>query len=460
MTNIFLILPNTLFQIYHFEKYFETHNFVYYEHPDFFTKFRFNRIKLVFHKATMFSHFEMMQNKIKSKIKYFKYNESKKFKLYVKNSKITYFDGGNNIDIKGHEIEETPLFIFTKSQLEKYKGPLLNSSFYKWGIKQIKIDIKKSYDKENRHSIPNDIKIPDNYKISNNQQIIKDAQKAIDDDPKFKLNYSSKLNDKYAINRHDALKILDEFIKTRLNNFGIYQDAFLENMEKNQLFHSGLSCYINIGLLEPLEIINKIWESNAPINSREGFIRQILSWREYQRLIYIRQYPEILKANYFNLKNKMPKYFYINNCKNKMDNPIISTCVKSAWETGYLHHILRLMVIANYMTLLEINPYEVYKWFMEFSIDSYEWVMCQNVFGMGTYASQNASKPYLSSSNYILKMSNFKKNNIWDHNWDALFYKFILKHEKKLSKTIYIRNISYFKKLSKSEQNEKLKIKN
>ena len=190
--------------------------------------------------------------------------------------------------------------------------------------------------------------------------------------------------------------------------------------------HSVLSPLINVGLINPRDLIKKIlsfyYENNIPINSTEGFIRQIIGWREFIRGVYISKGTEERNKNFWNFKRKIPKSFYDGTTGIE---PVDDT-IKKINESGYANHIERLMIIGNFMLLCEFDPDEVYKWFMELFIDSYDWVMVPNVYGMSQFADGGlmSTKPYISGSSYVLKMSNYKKGD-WCPIWDSLFWNFI-----------------------------------
>ena len=228
---------------------------------------------------------------------------------------------------------------------------------------------------------------------------------------------------------------MDDFVKSKIKQFGDYQDAIDKN--EHYLFHSILSTTINIGLLNPSDIISKIMAAAAaiPINSLEGYIRQLF-WREYQRYCYI--YCDFGK-NYFGNNKKLTKKWY----SGKLGIVPVDDCIITGFDTGYLDHIKRLMVVGNYMNLTNINPKEGHRWFMEFSCDSYEWVMAQNVYDMVFFVTggETMRRPYMSSSNYILKMSNYKKGE-WSNTWDDKYHEFLKKNKDKLWKFRY-----YFKNL-------------
>ena len=187
-----------------------------------------------------------------------------------------------------------------------------------------------------------------------------------------------------------------------------------------------LSPLLNIGLLTPKEIIDKSISFSAknsvPLNSIEGFIRQIIGWREFIRGTYHLKGEEESKSNFFKHTNKLTEEWYTG----ETGIPPLDDAIKNCLKFGFTHHIPRLMIISNLMTLARIDPKEIYHWFMEMFIDSSEWVMTPNVFGMGTFADGGifATKPYSCGSNYLLKMSNYKKGE-WCEVVDGLYWKFM-----------------------------------
>jgi deoxyribodipyrimidine photolyase-related protein len=166
-------------------------------------------------------------------------------------------------------------------------------------------------------------------------------------------------------------------------------------------------------------------KNDIPINSTEGFVRQIIGWREFIRGIYNVKGSEERTKNFWGFSRKIPASFYTGSTGIEP----IDDAIKKVLNTGYAHHIERLMVLGNFMVLCEFDPDDVYQWFMELFIDSYDWVMVPNVYGMSLYADGGlmSTKPYISSSNYIMKMSNYKKGD-WQATWDGLFWAFMDKH--------------------------------
>ena len=237
----------------------------------------------------------------------------------------------------------------------------------------------------------------------------------------------------YPVTFEQAEDWLDDFLHNRFKLFGDYEDA----MDKNQayLFHSVLTPMLNSGLITPKQVIDKALHfaelNTIPINSLEGFIRQIIGWREYMRAVYLLEGVNQRTSNHFKFSKQLPSAFY----KASTGIEPVDLVIKRVLEKSYTHHIERLMILGNFMLLCEIHPNEVYKWFMEMYIDAYDWVMVPNVYGMSQYADGGliCTKPYISSSNYIREMSNFEKGN-WCEIWDALYWRFIYKHKKLLAK--------------------------
>tara|TARA_B100001564_G_scaffold252152_1_gene214324 strand:- start:70 stop:756 length:687 start_codon:yes stop_codon:yes gene_type:complete len=187
-----------------------------------------------------------------------------------------------------------------------------------------------------------------------------------------------------------------------------------------------LTPYLNIGILNPKTVLERVIEKSKelsiPINSLEGFIRQIIGWREFIRGMYVENGEEQRTRNFWNFNKKMPSSFY----NGSTGIEPVDFVIKKSENGAYAHHIERLMIMGNIFFLLRINPDDVYKWFMEFYIDAYDWVMVPNVYGMSQFSDGGlmSTKPYISGSNYILKMSDYKKGS-WSKIWDALYWEFI-----------------------------------
>ena len=358
-------------------------------------------------------------------------------------------------------ISPSPMFLIKRDEFLELKGSskvIRMGNFYKNVRKKLNILVdedekpiggKWSFDDENRKKIPKGLDIPGLLEI----EISKYAEELKPIIDKKFNNHPGKMDDIWVpFNRAEALKNLDYFISTKFENFGPYEDAILSN--NSFLFHSALSPSMNIGLITPQDVVDRILdyanEKEVPINSLEGFIRQIIGWREFIRGVYQNYGDEQLESNFFNFSRLLKDTWY----SGSTGIPPLDDAIKLSDKYGYTHHINRLMVISNLMTLTEIDPKNIYKWFMEMYIDSSEWVMVPNVFGMGTFADGGvfSTKPYVCGSNYLLKMSNYKKGE-WCHTVDGLYWRFLDKNMPKLQNN---PRLSFMKKtLSSMDQDRK-----
>lgn len=231
----------------------------------------------------------------------------------------------------------------------------------------------------------------------------------------------------FPTNHHEAEALLHDFVGRKLDNFGTYQDAM--SQRDPFLFHSLISSSLNIGLLSPQQVIDAALDyadhHEVRLASLEGFIRQILGWREFMRAVYVRVGTQQRTSNFFGQNHKLDERWY----SGDTGIPPIDDTIRKVQRFAYAHHIERLMILGNFITLCEVHPDEVYRWFMEMFIDAYDWVMVPNVYGMSQFADGGliTTKPYLSSSNYIRKMSDYRKAD-WMATWDGLYWRFIHKH--------------------------------
>jgi deoxyribodipyrimidine photolyase-related protein len=264
-----------------------------------------------------------------------------------------------------------------------------------------------NYDEENREKLPKGHPVPEIAET----EVDEVTREVIDMVEEWFPDHFGKSEDfSYAVTRRQALYRLNEFIDERLDEFGPYEDAMAEG--EYDLFHSHLSLYMNNGLILPKEACDKAEEAyekgSARLNSVEGFIRQIIGWREYVRIYYEGMMPDVRDANHFNFTKKLPEMYW----SGKTNMNCMSECLKPVIEKGYSHHIPRLMVLSNFSNLTETDPRELNRWFHLAYVDAYEWVVLPNVLGMSTFADGGvlASKPYVSSGNYINKMSDYCKH--------------------------------------------------
>lgn len=231
----------------------------------------------------------------------------------------------------------------------------------------------------------------------------------------------------YPTTHQESEAWLQQFLQKRFVDFGSYEDALVS--DEHILHHSVLTPMLNMGLLTPKQIIDETLafaETHAiPLNSLEGFIRQIIGWREFIYGVYHSKGTQERTTNFWQFYKPIPASFYQGNT----GITPVDEVIKKVLKTGYCHHIERLMILGNFMLLCEFNPDEVYKWFMEMFVDAYDWVMVPNVYGMSQFADGGlmATKPYISGSSYVLKMSHYKKDR-WCEVWDALFWNFMNRH--------------------------------
>jgi deoxyribodipyrimidine photolyase-related protein len=238
----------------------------------------------------------------------------------------------------------------------------------------------------------------------------------------------------YPTTYAEAEAWLDDFLAVRFADFGAYEDAIV--VGEPILHHSVLSPLLNIGLLSPQQIIDRAltYQDRVPLNSLEGFIRQVIGWREFIKLTYVgaslggspyRQGRQQRSRNYWNFHRPIPESFW----QGTTGILPIDQTIQQVLRSGYCHHIERLMVLGNFMLLCEFDPDEVYRWFMEMFVDAYDWVMVPNVYAMSQFADGGGmcTKPYISGSNYLMKMSNFPKGD-WQPVWDGLFWRFMHVH--------------------------------
>ncbi len=331
------------------------------------------------------------------------------------------------------KIHKNPMFILSQHEFNEYasnRNTFLQGHFYKYMRKKLDLLIdendmpiggKWSYDEDNRKKITKNINISIKPKLKNDESLLNIKNNII----KYFSDHHGKMNNLWMpTNRQEALIWIENFFKTKFKNFGPFEDAIIDN--NNFLFHSNISPLMNMGLITPDEVIERALtiykKENIPLNSFEGFIRQIIGWREFIKGIYDIKGQDQIKSNFWNHNRKLTKDWYDGTTGIQPLDDTIKDCL----NYGYTHHIPRLMILSNIMTLSRVNPKEINKWFMEMFIDSSEWVMVPNVYGMGTFSDGGifSTKPYLCGSNYILKMSNYKKGE-WCEVLDGLYWKFI-----------------------------------
>ena len=448
----FIILGNQLFPTSKLGSYKE-HLFFMCEDYNLCTYEKHHKLKLLLFLSSMRSYADKLKSD-KFNINYITLNN--KFKISYEDKLESFIKRKNISEMITFEIEDkffenrifkllkklkvkwiiidSPMFLTKREEFKKFlkinKKPMM-SNFYK--LSRRKNDIlmlgdkpeggKWSFDSDNRKKIPKNISIPD--LISFKETVhTKNLKKIIS--AKFSNHPGSVDDFWFPTTHHDANKWLDHFIKEKLNLFGDYEDAVTKN--NNILFHSVLSPLINIGLITPDQILSKIrkLQNVYNFNSVEGFVRQIIGWREFVRGIYQNYDKKLEEGNFFKHKRLFTESWY----NGTTGLPPLDHSIYNANKYGWTHHIERLMILINIMNLCEIQPKIVYRWFMEMFVDSSDWVMSPNVFGMGLFSDGGifSSKPYICGSSYFLKMMDFKKGE-WCDIMDGLYWRFISKNK-------------------------------
>lgn len=453
MNTAYIIFPNQLFEnidpIRSCSSAFLVEEFL------FFKQYKFHKQKILFHRASM-KCYEQHLLKKKVNVHYVEANENTAdVRILIKHiaskgfTAIKTYDPCdewlrkrivyecNSVGIHFSFIE-SPLFINSQKDLRKYladKKKYFQTDFYIYQRKRLGLLLDKdknplngkwSFDADNRLKYPAE-KTPPSFSKTIVTTFHKEAMEYVTKNFNHNYGYIS-TEFFYPIDFKSANDALNNFFETRFHDFGIYEDAIVSS--ENHLHHSVLTPMLNVGLLLPEQVIDKSIDyaekNNVPYNSLEGFVRQITGWREFIRMVYLCEGNKQRTNNYWNFTRKIPASFYSGTTGIE---PVDCT-IKKLNQSAYNHHIERLMVMSNFMLLCEFAPNQVYQWFMEMYVDAYDWVMVPNVYGMGQFADGGliCTKPYISGSNYLFKMSNYKKGEAWSEIWDSLFWRFIYTH--------------------------------
>lgn len=448
-----IVLGNQLFPV---KYYADCEHIFMSEDVGLCTHFKYHKHKLIFFLASMRNFRDELIQKDKE-VLYFELNPKKSFmenlkatckKLKVK--KISLFEVEDKFfeaEIQSFchkqkielELQRSPMFLVTRETFKNYdesaKKPFMKT-FYEniRRVSNILMDAKGkpvggkySFDTENRKKIPKKFDVIQNKISTEHDQNTKDVIKLVD--KHFPDHPGDGASFWMHVDRKGALKELNYFLKEKFENFGPFEDAI--DTRDPFLYHSVMSPYLNIGFVTPKEIVNKAVKADVSLNSKEGFIRQVIGWREFVRGIYQQYSEEQDKANFFGHKRKLTEAWYTG----ETGILPLDDVIKKVDQYGYCHHIERLMILSNIMLLAEIEPLEVHRWFMEMFVDSSDWVMGPNVYGMAQFSDGGifATKPYISGSNYIIKMSHYKKDE-WCDVLDGLYWRFINKHRELFAK--------------------------
>jgi deoxyribodipyrimidine photolyase-related protein len=295
-----------------------------------------------------------------------------------------------------------------------------------------------NFDRENRKAIPKGVAIP-NWKRFEPDPITREVMELVR--VRFSDHFGELNSFGWAVTRREALIALEDFLQYSLPSFGDYQDAMKQG--EDSLFHSTLSPYFNLGLLSPREVCEAALQAyqngKAGLAAVEGFIRQILGWREFMRGVYWMKMPEYRNSNYFQATQPLPDFYW----NGETELQCLLEAIVATRRNAYAHHIQRLMLTGNFALLSGIYPAEVEDWYLSVYADAYEWVEMPNTLGMGLYADGGmvASKPYAASGAYINRMSDYCQNCVYDPDiklgeracpFNYLYWNFMMENEERL----------------------------
>lgn len=455
----FIIFPNQLFlqHLLSLEKKYDAifllEEPVYFYDVEFKHGFKPNKVKLAYLRACMKAYHSALEAKFKrtcTLTNYVEYNELTKHNGYAFLAEFESVSMFNPIDhdlmrklkskIAHLTVLPSPDLLLSEEQLreyfDKHKTAIRHVSFYEFVKKKLGIlEGIPNLDKMNRSGPPKQPPKAYKYKVPRGLRNLYDE--AVDYvNRQFPSHYGDTENVRlYPITHKTANEALKRFLKHSLPYFGTYQDAVMR--DDPFMYHSILSPMLNVGLLTPRQVVDTTLqhydkakgEDIIPLSSFEGFLRQIVGWRTMMQGVYLFRHDDLVAANtpqnMMTFKDPTPWY------KGETGILPVDEEIKKVISTGYAHHIVRLMMFMNFFILCELHPFEIYKWFMEVvSIDAYSWVMESNIYAMGYFYNKVMTKPYLSTSNYIVKMTDYKRDGHWDVIWNRLYREFVAKKPK------------------------------
>ncbi|MDY3557574.1 cryptochrome/photolyase family protein [Gemmata sp. JC673] len=439
-----LIYPHQLFANHPAVAGAETVVFV--EDPLFFAQYRFHRQKLVLHRASMKRYAAGLQA-AGARVRYLEAAElsgsgevaDRLASWGVRVARVVdpcddwltrrLTAGLQSRSIRLDRLDD-PHFLTPVAEIERFTAGKEGLFFHDFYVAQRKrlgllldrgrpVGGKWSFDAENRKKLPKGVAVPP-APVETEDPFVREARAYVSD--RFPGAVGGDEPFRYPIDHAGAAARLDDFVARRLDRFGDYEDAI--SVEHDVLFHSVLTPALNAGLLSPRQVIDAAVarSGQVPLNALEGFVRQVIGWREFVRLVYLTRGRVQRTRNFWGLTRNVPSAFYTGTTG---IDPV-DHVIRRVLRTGYCHHIERLMVLGNFFLLCDVSPDAVYRWFMELFVDAYDWVMVPNVYGMSQHADGGlmTTKPYVSGSSYVLKMSDFKKGP-WCGVWDALYWRFV-----------------------------------
>ncbi len=345
-------------------------------------------------------------------------------------------------------IEDSPSFLTDRAALSEYRkthpGAVRMADFYAWQRRRLNVLMTSqgkpaggtwSFDTENRKRLPKNAAPPEKEALAYDAHETALLEQAA---LRFSRSPGQSAGFNHPVTPEQAEYALDCFLANRFDLFGDYEDALEENL--TTLYHSRLSAAMNCGLLDPAFVLTRALEaarhSGVPLNSVEGFVRQVIGWREFIRASYVWFGPEMRASNALQHTSILPPGFWVASTGIRP----VDAAIRRVLAQAYTHHIERLMVLGCFLLLKETKPDAVHDWFMALFIDAYDWVMVPNVYAMSQYAHGGSitTKPYFCGSSYLRKMSHYPKEP-WAEVWDGLYWRFVHRHRVLLSKNPRLR---------------------
>ncbi|WP_026552643.1 cryptochrome/photolyase family protein [Arthrobacter sp. H20] len=451
-----LVFPHQLFEEHLAAP--TSRRFILVEDDLFFRQYRFHQQKLVLHRATM-RHFARRLEDSGHTVDYLESSSASpsqdRLGLLLSDigaTRCTYYEVVDDwLDRRlattlgalglSAETEASPGFLLSVEDINSYfrDNGWRMQHFYEWQRRRLGILVEPdgspvggrwSFDTENRKKLPKGMTVPELPVFAQTDEV-RGALSWVAQN--FPANPGDAASFNWPVTHQQASDALEGFLNDRFKQFGPYEDAI--SAPDSFLFHSALSSSLNLGLLSPREVVDVVLDHAArhdtPIASVEGFIRQIIGWREYMRASYLLRGREMRTGNTLAFERGLDDGWWTGDTGLEP----VDVVINRVGATGYAHHIERLMVLGNAMALLRIRPDAVYDWFMAMFIDAYDWVMVPNVYAMSQYAagSMITTKPYVSGSNYLKKMGNFPAGP-WQDSWDALYWQFVSDHREIFSR--------------------------
>ncbi|MFC6285103.1 cryptochrome/photolyase family protein [Nocardioides sp. GCM10027113] len=344
------------------------------------------------------------------------------------------------LELGEEQVLESPGFLTSRADLRSFFGdgrPRMQS-FYAWQRRRLDVLVEDggpvggrwSFDEENRKKLPKGHPVPDVPSPDRHPEV-EEAIAWVSEE--FPDAPGSAESFRWPTSPDEAEAALEAFLADRLGEFGPYEDAI--SAEHAVVFHSLLTPALNIGLISPRRVLERVLEhaedraggdDEVPLASLEGFVRQLIGWREYMRAVYELHGRRLRSGNHLGHARPLGEGWWTG--ETGLDP--VDLVLRRVLDTGYAHHIERLMVLGNAMCLLRVDPDAAYEWFMEMFVDAYDWVMVPNVYAMSQFAAGDAitTKPYVSGSNYLRKMSDLPRGD-WCDDWDALYWTFVRDHQ-------------------------------